>query len=184
MAIIDKRTFSDRTGRQFTIRPANTDDAEAMLAYVRPVAEETEFFVIQSDEFPPTVEAEREWIQDHVNDPGRILLLAEVNGTIVGNVSFEVGAFRRISHRGSLGVSVAKQWWGRGIGAALLQSLLDWATANPLIEKVCLDVFATNERAIALYVKFGFLEEGRKSRDIKRGSDEYVDTIMMYRFVK
>lgn len=128
--------------------------------------------------------ADPAWIQEHVDNPGQLLLLAEVNGTIIGNVTFEVGAFRRTSHRGNLGISVAKQWRERGVGTALLASLLEWATESPDIEKVCLDVFATNATAIGLYRKFGFIEEGRRIKDIKRGSDDYVDTVMMYKFVQ
>ena len=184
MASIESKILADQTGQQFTIRTAQADDAEAILAYIRPVAEETEFFVIQPDEFPPTVKEEQAWIQDHVDHPGKILLLAEADGTIIGSVTFEAGNFRRIAHRGNLGISVAKEWRGRGIGMALLESLLDWATASPAIEKVCLDAFASNLRAIGLYRKLGFTEEGRRIKDIKRGSDEYIDTISMYRFVK
>jgi RimJ/RimL family protein N-acetyltransferase len=184
MAAIESKTLTDRSGQQFTIRSAQPDDAEAMLTYIRSVAEETEFFVIQPDEFPPTVEAEQAWIQEHVDHPGKLLLLADVDGTIIGNVTFEAGAFRRISHRGNLGISVAKQWRGRGVGTALLVSLLEWATENSDIEKVCLDVFATNATAIGLYQKLGFIEEGRRINDIKRGADDYVDTVMMYKFVK
>ncbi len=55
-------------------------------------------------------------------------------------------------------------------------------TAQP-IEKVCLDVFAANSDAIGLYKKIGFAEEGRHSRDIKRGAEDYVDTVTMYRFL-
>lgn len=184
MASIKTKILTDRTDEQFTIRTAQSEDAEAILAYIRPVAEETEFFVIEPDEFPHTVEEEQVWIQDHVDHPGKILLLAEANGTIIGSVTFEAGTFRRIAHRGSLGISIADKWRGRGIGMALLQSLLDWATASPDIEKVCLDTFASNLRAIGLYRKLGFTEEGRRIKDIKRGSDEYIDTISMYRFVK
>jgi hypothetical protein len=106
MAAIERKTLTDRSGQQFTIRSAQPDDAETMLAYIRSVAEETEFFVIQPDEFPPTVEAEQAWIQEHVVHPGQLLLLAEVNGTTIGNVTFETGVFRRTSHRGNLGISV------------------------------------------------------------------------------
>ena len=70
------------------------------------------------------------------------------------------------------------------MGTSLLQAALDWAESSPLVEKVCLEVFAINEPAIRLYKKLGFIEEGRRARDIKRGPDDYVDTVMMYRFVK
>jgi RimJ/RimL family protein N-acetyltransferase len=45
------------------------------------------------------------------------------------------------------------------VGTALLQALLEWAESSPVIEKVCLDVFATNEPAIRLYKNLGFIEE-------------------------
>ncbi len=70
------------------------------------------------------------------------------------------------------------------MGRALLAALLEWAKAETPVEKVCLDVFASNETAMRLYRKLGFEEEGRRIRDIRRGIDDYVDTLVMSRFVK
>ncbi len=183
MATLPTTTHTDHTGQEFTIRPAHPGDAEAALAYIQAVAAETEFFVLEPDEFPATVEEEQAWIQDHLDDPGKILLLAEADGCLIGNVSFEVGPFRRIAHRGTFGIAVVKEWRGRGVGTALLQALLKWAESSPVVEKVCLEVFAANSRAIALYTKLGFVEEGRRIKDIKRGPDDYLDTVVMVRFV-
>ena len=77
MSSIPPKTFATRTGQQITIRTAQADDAAALLAYIRPVAEETEFFIFEPDEFPETDEQERKWIQDHLDHPGQIVLLAE-----------------------------------------------------------------------------------------------------------
>lgn len=184
MSSIQPQTFTTRTGQQFTIRTVQPDDAAMMLAYIRAVAEETEFFILQPDEFPETEDQERKWIQEHLGHPGQIVLLADVSGEIIGNISFENGPHRRIAHRGILGIAVVKDWRGRGVGSALLSTLLDWATANPVIEKVCLEVFATNQTAIRLYRKLGFVEEGVRLKDIKRGSGQYVDTVAMGKFVK
>ena len=183
MATIPRLSCETSTGEAYVIRPAQREDAEAMLAYIRPVAENTEFFVLEPDEFP-TVEEERDWVQDHRDHPCKLLLLAEMNGQLIGNVNFETGSRRRISHRGDFGVSVAQDWRGRGVGTTLIKTLLKWAASNPLVEKVCLDVFATNTRAIRLYRKLGFVEEGRRIKDIKRGPNDYVDTLMMGRFVQ
>lgn len=183
MASIEPKKCEDRTGQPFTIRTAQPDDAEALLTYIRSVAGGTNFFVIQPDEFPATVKEEQVYIQDHLNHPSKIILLAEADDRIIGSITFEAGMFRRTSHRGGLGIGVAEEYRGRGIGEALIQTLLDWAGGTTNIEKVTLDVFADNTRAIGLYKKLGFVEEGRRVRDIKRG-DEYVDTIMMYKFVK
>jgi len=71
-----------------------------------------------------------------------------------------------------------------GVGTALLKSLIGWAKENHVIEKVTLEVFVTNEAAIRLYRKMGFLEEGRRVRHVKIADGKYVDVIVMYVFVK
>jgi len=42
-----------------------------------------------------------------------------------------------------------------------------------------LSVFPHNEAAIALYRKFGFLEEGRRTKHIRRANGELWDLIEM-----
>ena len=70
-----------------------------------------------------------------------------------------------------------------GIGRMLVNELLDWAEKNPFIEKVSLGVFSTNYRAISLYKSMGFKEEGRKIKEIRMNENEYIDDILMYKFV-
>ena len=67
---------------------------------------------------------------------------------------------------------------------ALLVALITWAEQHPVLEKVCLQVFATNTRAIALYTSLGFKEEGRQRRDVKLETGVYVDVFLMAKFVK
>ena len=183
MASISPKQFTARTGDPLVIRCAQPHDAANLLAYIRSVAEETEFFVVQPDEFP-TTEQERQWIQEHVNDPGKLALVAEVAGEIIGSLSFENGPFRRMSHTGTFGVSVSRDWRGKGIGTAMLETLLGWAQANPSIEKIGLSVFSSNSDAIRLYRRLGFVEEGRRANQIKLRPRQYVDEVLMGRFVK
>ncbi|MHB9067001.1 MAG: GNAT family N-acetyltransferase [Pirellulaceae bacterium] len=82
------------------------------------------------------------------------------------------------------GIREDDEWRGREVGTALLRTLLEWAEAKPIIEKVCLEVFSTNERAIRRYRKLGFMKQGFGSKEVKRGPGEYVDVLWMYRFVK
>lgn len=65
----------------------------------------------------------------------------------------------------------------------LLQTLIKWAEGHPVIEKLSLGVFSTNYPAIHLYKKMGFVEEGRKIKDIKLSHDVYVDDVLMYKMV-
>ena len=55
---------------------------------------------------------------------------------------------------------------------------IEWARERGL-HKLCLSVFAHNEAAIALYRKFGFIEEGRRIKQYRRTSGELWDSIEM-----
>jgi RimJ/RimL family protein N-acetyltransferase len=178
------RTITSKAGDAVTIRSAQPADAVTLLAYIRAVAAETQFFVMEPDEFPATDEQERQWIQEHLDRPGWLVLVAEASGTIIAVLSFENGPHRRIAHRGTVGISVVKKWRGKGIGTALLQALIEWAKASPMIEKLSLAVFANNETAIRLYRRLGFVEEGRHPKEVKLGPGRYADAILMYRFVQ
>jgi RimJ/RimL family protein N-acetyltransferase len=77
-----------------------------------------------------------------------------------------------------LGMAVAKEWRGQGVGSALLAAALAWARERGL-HKVCLSVFPHNAAAIALYRRYGFVEEGRRVKQYRRQSGELWDTIEM-----
>jgi RimJ/RimL family protein N-acetyltransferase len=172
------------TGQRLVVRSPAPDDASQLLDYAHVVLQESEYFLLEPDELQLSEEEEQEWIREHREEDGSILLAAEVDGFIVGLIGFENGPQRRVAHRGSLHLSVARPWRGIGIGRILLETLIDWAKATPVIEKVSLSVMATNHRAIGLYRKLGFREEGRLAREIKVSPDHYEDELLMCRFVK
>jgi len=130
-----------------------------------------------------TVEQEREFLEGTFADKGKLAIIAEHGGNIIGFLDFHNGNKLRIRHQGSLGMSVLAEFRGEGVGKSLLMELLEWARANPIIEKVCLEVFAENETAIGLYKKLGFVEEGRKRKAIKIDSETYGDLIFMANFL-
>ena len=166
-----------------TIRSARPEDAPALLAHGLAVVSEGEFLLIQPDEFTFTEDQERDWIRLYTEDPGRLLIVAEVSGCLAGVLFFECSPRKRLAHRGTLHMSVGREWRGQSIGTALLQTLIDWAVQHPSIEKLSLGVFTTNEAAIRLYRKLGFVEEGRQPREIRLAPGRYVDQVLMYRFV-
>lgn len=64
-----------------------------------------------------------------------------------------------------------------------MTELMAWAESHPRIEKVELRVRATNARAIALYKRFGFVEEGRFEKRIRLPDGSYIADLSMARFV-
>ena len=111
--------------------------------------------------------------------PGQHLLVAEVNGKVVGNTGLGCRS-DRLAHVGHLGMSVHDDYQDQGIGTALMEAALDLADNWLNLKRVELDVYVDNARAIHLYEKFGFVVEGtRKALAFCDG--EYVDAYAMAR---
>lgn len=178
------RHFWTKDGLPFLVRTARQEDAAGCLELVQATVREGLYSITAPDEFRLDEEDERARIARYVEDPDRLLLVAEAEGRVVGRLGLECAARQRLRHRATLHIAVAEPWRDRGVGTALMGCALDWSAAHPHIEKVSLTVLADNDRAIALYRRFGFREEGRQPREVRRGPCAYVDAILMYRFVK
>ena len=179
MSVARPRKIGTKDGGSAVIRSAAEADAPALLALTRSVLEERGFMVTAPDEFVMTEETEREWIQQHRRRRRWLAIVAVADGEVVGVLNFKNGHRRRLAHHG-----VAHDWRGRGLGDALLVALLDWAEENRSLEKVSLAVLSTNAPAIALYRKHGFVEEGRRVREVKYTDGTYADDILMCRFIE
>ncbi|MGE6377969.1 N-acetyltransferase family protein [Peribacillus muralis] len=167
----------------YKIRTAEGKDAEAVLAIQHAVIAEGEYFIAVSNEFNKTEQQQREWIQGLLENDRETIIVAEIKGEVIGWIAFQSEKRKRMSRKGSFGMMIRDNYREMGIGKKLLRALLDWAEANPLIEKVSLGVFSINHRAISLYKRMGFVEEGRKIQEYKLNDLEYVDDILMYKLV-
>jgi RimJ/RimL family protein N-acetyltransferase len=184
MGQLTQRTFKLKTGETGLLRGAERKDAQAILDHAKANLREGHGNVTLSSEFKLTVADEIKWIKEHREKRDWLAIVAEVDGKIIGLLNFKAELRKRLAHRGMFGISIRKQWRGRGVGEAVLRALLDWATKNPRIEKVSLAVLADNANAIALYRKLGFKEEGRRVREIKFGEGQYKDDLLMAVWVK
>lgn len=183
MGSIPSETFCTPSGDEVHLRVARPEDADALLALARAIQAEDAYMVTVPEEFGLTEDDKRAWIEDHARHPGQLVVVAEAGGRVVGAVDFEARRQRRLSHSGAFAIAVEREWRGRGVGRALLETLLAWAQAHPELERVELAVFGNNERALKLYRSLGFLEEGRRLDGIKLGPGKYVDDVLMARSV-
>lgn len=184
MGRIEPTTLVLKDGSSVLIRAGAPADAAPMLRLKRHMVETSEFMVVELDELDPDLERERDILREHLDAPGKLFLVALAGKELVGELMFTTGKRRRMAHAGHFGISVARDWRGRGVGRALIRALLEWAAADPLIEKVSLGAFASNRGAIALYKSLGFIEEGVRPREFKLGPGRYEDDVRMHRFVK
>jgi L-phenylalanine/L-methionine N-acetyltransferase len=124
----------------------------------------------------------RAWLTE-MQQPGKddLPLLAERGGEFVGGAGLHpANPSLRRRHAMVLGISVLPQAQGQGVGSALMQALCDYADGWAHVLRLELTVFADNERAIALYRKFGFEVEGtHRAYALRDGV--YVDALAMAR---
>ena len=149
----------------FAIRPAREDDRLPLARLFAAVAEERDGIATEP---PVDVEARAaRW---------------DLEGTIVAVAGADVIGSIHLGDSGhgfaDVGMAVAKEWRGRGVGTALLDAAIEWARERGM-HKLCLGVFAHNEAAIGLYRKLGFVEEGRRVAQYRRSNGELWDSIEM-----
>ncbi|PWW27729.1 RimJ/RimL family protein N-acetyltransferase [Cytobacillus oceanisediminis] len=165
------------------IRTAVKNDAEGILAHCRRVMGETDFLMTETEEFKLTVEEEEEWIEQSLQS-GDLILVVEKGNEVIGMLNFKRSKRKKVRHLGYFGISIQEKYCNQGLGKKMMKQFLKWAEEEPGLEKVCLEVFSHNVRAIHLYKVLGFIEEGRKIKHIKRTDGTYADELMMYKFVK
>jgi L-phenylalanine/L-methionine N-acetyltransferase len=108
-------------------------------------------------------------------------LVADVGGEVIASAGLHpAGPALRRRHAMSLGMAVALPWQGRGVGTALMAALCDYADNWLGVLRIELGVYADNQRAQALYRKFGFELEGRQ-RAFAMRDGVLVDSLMMAR---
>lgn len=169
-------------GRSLHLRQAVEDDALGFIQAMDVIAREGLYFL--RSRFEVDEKKQCAFIAG-ARDRGDLILLAVDDmgeGRIVGWVSIFRARAEFLQHTAELGMGVVPDYRGIGLGTALIDRSLRWA-AGQKIEKVKLGVRAGNERARALYEKFGFVKEGRRVRDIKDQHGHYDDIIEMSFFI-
>ena len=123
-----------------------------------------------------TLEQTRRYLA-HLRESGGIALVAIEHERLVGWIDVSRGPFEGLTHYGRLGMGVAVDARGQGLGRVLLTRAFAQAFGSGL-DRVELEVFASNTRAVALYRRTGFVEEGR--RRCARKLDGVCDDILMF----
>jgi ribosomal protein S18 acetylase RimI-like enzyme len=149
----------------FQIRPARDEDRLGLALLFASVAEERDGI---ASEPPVDLEAvAARWTLDGT-------FVAAAGAETVGMLHVEASRHGF----GDVGMAVAREWRGLGVGSALMAAAIEWSRERGL-HKLSLGVFAHNTAGIALYRKFGFVEEGRRAKHYRRRSGELWDSIEM-----
>lgn len=161
----------------YTIRRARPEDAEALGAAQREIARTPGRLASRPEELDDRA------LRDKIallsgHDAGASAVI-EAGGVIVGHAFLEPHKLAALSHVAFLTIVIHEGWQGRGLGRMLMKHLIGWAREHPRIEKLELQVRSSNVAAIRLYESLGFVEEGRKTKRLKYGPDDYLDDVYM-----
>lgn len=162
-----------KNGQLCTLRNAIEDDAEEMIIYLKRTNAETTFMARYEDEITVTVDEEKAFLAASLGDPQRIMISALIGGSLVASAGFSaISAYERTRHRAEFGISILKEFWNLGLGSVIMSALLESAKAAGY-EQLELEVVAENERAFALYKKFGFEVYGTRENTFKYRDGSY-----------
>lgn len=155
-----------------TLRPAVPADVDAWQAAFASVAAEGRWIGAEApvDDFAPRV------FEGHVQRDESLFLLADDDGDVVGWITAE----RDDVGDAELGMAIVDGYRRQGIGSAMLGAVADWAESAG-ISRLHLDVFPSNDPAIALYRKWGFIEVDRRVGAWPRRNGERWDLLVMER---
>jgi RimJ/RimL family protein N-acetyltransferase len=165
--------YQAKDGRTITVRRAVRKDIRPAAELWQGLADERRYIATER----VTREQRSRWAKS-IDDPSALWAMAEVNGELAGWLSLaRYGDLKKTRRLRNLGMGVAKQFRGIGVGTALMDYAIGWAR-HKKVEKIALSVFSTNRKAVGLYKKFGFESEGVRRKQYKTDG-RYVDEVMM-----
>ena len=111
------KTVVLKDGRTCIIRNGTRQDAQGVWDNFVLTHGETEYLTTYPEEVTFTLEQEEAYLKQKEESDRDAALLAEVDGKVVGTAGVDsLNAAEKTRHRAHFGISIAKAWWGLGIG--------------------------------------------------------------------
>ncbi len=170
--------FTAKDGREVILRTPKWEDLDDALEFINSLVEEEAMILMNPKK---TREQEIDWLADNLKklEKGNIIMIAaEVDGRMVGIVEVRPH-FGKMSHVGSLGISIKKEYRDIGIGFDLMKEAEKHAI-HMRLKTMQLEVFEKNERAIHVYEKMGYKITGKIPEGVLQ-NEEYMDVLIMTR---
>ena len=175
-----RETITLKDGRTCLLFNGTEDDAQELIDIFMLTHSETDNLLTYPDENSFDVKSEAQYLKEKTEDPREIEMLAKVEGMVVGSAG--IGSVdskkEKVRHRAEFGISVAKAYWGLGIGRALTRACIACAKRAGYTQ-LELDVVGENAPAIALYKSEGFVEFGRNPKGFRTRSGKWQELVLM-----
>lgn len=181
--IFEEKKIILKNGVEAILKTPELKDAQKMLENIRVCSGETEFLSMCTEDWAgATVEGEEMWIRKCRESENIILIACFVDGEIVGSSDINFMSGIKTYHRAVLGITIQRKYWNIGIGSAMFEELMKAAKEHEKTEIVELEFIEGNERAKALYEKFGFEVISVKPKFFKLKDGTYQNKVYMQKY--
>jgi RimJ/RimL family protein N-acetyltransferase len=172
--------FIAKNEKEVTIRMANLNDATPLLAMKLDYIKDSKTIPLFLNEYPNDIKLETQLVMRYVNEKNSVLLVAECQGNLIGNIDLNGNQRLKLFHTGVIGMGICESWRGQGIGTELMKAVINWSQNNTFLKLLWLDVYDSNIAGKALYNKMGFNECGRITNFFHQ-DNKSIDKITMVR---
>ncbi|MFN4200405.1 MAG: GNAT family N-acetyltransferase [Fervidobacterium gondwanense] len=160
-------------GKLARVRPLEISDVKKLAHYLND--ESIKEFV--SLVFPINQFLEEEWIKRNAISHSNLTFGIDVEGILIGTAGLK--DIDWVARSAEYGIAIYDpEYWNRGIGTEVTKLILKYAFEYLNLNRVWLKVFENNPRAITVYEKCGFIQEGRM-RQGRYLKGQYLDVIIM-----
>ena len=161
------------------MRNGNESDGQAVLDNFNLTHEETDYLLTYPDENSLDAEQESRFLKEKTESENEIEIVAIVGDAVAGTAGIEaIGTKYKVRHRAEFGISIAKEFWGLGIGQTLMEACIECARTAGYVQ-LELEVVAENERALAMYEKAGFVQYGRNPKGFYSRTTGFQELVYM-----
>lgn len=173
------KTLILKDGRDAIIRNGVGADGPALYDNIIETHLETDYMLSYPDESTFNGEKEAKLLEEKTASDNEIELVVFVDGKVAGSAGISsIGDKYKIKHRADFGIGLLKEYWGLGLGSALMEACIECARKAGYLQ-IELEAVAENERALALYKKMGFVEFGRNPRGFNSRASGYQELVYM-----
>ncbi|MHC1694942.1 MAG: N-acetyltransferase family protein [Eubacteriales bacterium] len=166
-------------GAECCLRNGIESDGKAVFDNFNLTHGETDYLLSYPDENSFDAVKEGQFLKEKTESKNEIEIIAVINGVIAGTAGIKaIGSKYKIKHRAEFGVSVAKAFWGLGIGRALMEACIECAKKAGYIQ-LELEVVLDNMRAISMYESAGFVEYGRNPKGFNSRTGGFQEVVYM-----
>lgn len=182
--IFEQKKVILKNGVEAILKTPEISDAEMLLNSIKTSSGETEFLSrVIKDWKDVTVENEEKFILNVRESNNTLFIACYIDGVIAGNCDITFKSGSKTSHRATVGVALQKKYWNIGIGSAMFKELIKAAEEHDGTEIVELEFIEGNNRAKALYEKFGFEAVSRTPNAYKLKDGTYQNKIYMQKYL-